>query len=70
MNAMELVTENGEPDAFLTGQIKQKALEKDLLLLTCGSDHNVVRFIAPLTVTGQEIDIAIHILEEVLEELI
>ena len=68
MNAMELVTENGEPDAFLTGQIKQKALEKDLLLLTCGSDHNVVRFIAPLTVTGQEIDIAIHILEEVLEE--
>jgi len=70
MNAMELVTENGEPDAFLTGQIKQKALEKDLLLLTCGSDHNVVRFIAPLTVTGQEIDIAIHILEEVLEELL
>ena len=68
MNAMELVTENGEPDASLTGQIKQKALEKDLLLLTCGSDHNVVRFIAPLTVTGQEIDIAIHILEEVLEE--
>lgn len=70
MNAMELVTENGEPDAFLTGQIKQKALEKDLLLLTCGSDHNVVRFIAPLTVTGQEIDIAIHILDEVLEELL
>lgn len=70
MNAMELVTENGEPDAFLTGQIKQKALEKDLLLLTCGSDHNVVRFIAPLTVTGQEIDIAINILEEVLEELL
>ena len=70
MNAMELVTENGEPDAFLTGQIKQKALEKDLLLLTCGSDHNVVRFIAPLTVTGQEIDIAIHILQEVLEELL
>ena len=70
MNGMELVTENGEPDAFLTGQIKQKALEKDLLLLTCGSDHNVVRFIAPLTVTGQEIDIAIHILEEVLEELL
>lgn len=70
MNAMELVTENGEPDASLTGQIKQKALEKDLLLLTCGSDHNVVRFIAPLTVTGQEIDIAIHILEEVLEELL
>ena len=62
------MTENGEPDASLTGQIKQKALEKDLLLLTCGSDHNVVRFIAPLTVTGQEIDIAIHILEEVLEE--
>lgn len=70
MNAMELVTENGEPDASLTGQIKQKALEKNLLLLTCGSDHNVVRFIAPLTVTGQEIDIAIHILEEVLEELL
>lgn len=70
MNAMELVTADGEPDAALTGAIKAKALEKDLLLLTCGSDHNVVRFIAPLIVTQEEIDFAMAVIDEVMKELV
>lgn len=70
MNAMELVTADGAPDAALTGAIKAKALEKDLLLLTCGSDHNVVRFIAPLIVTQEEIDFAMAVIDEVMKELV
>ena len=64
--------DTGSPEvqiAILTARIKELALEKDLLLLTCGSDHNVVRFIAPITVTSAEIDKCIKILDEVLEEI-
>ncbi|MDY6360465.1 MAG: aspartate aminotransferase family protein [Lachnospiraceae bacterium] len=70
MVAMELVTEDQNPDAALTAEIKEKALQKNLLLLTCGSDHNVVRFIAPLIVGKAEMDQALHILKEVLEEIL
>lgn len=66
MVAMELVDEEGKPDAAYTNKIKEKALEKDLLLLSCGSDHNVIRFIAPITVSREEIDIAMDIIEEVM----
>lgn len=68
MIGIEMVKENGEPDAALTARIKEKALEKDVLLLTCGSSHNVVRFIAPLTVTEKEIDLAVNAIDEILAE--
>lgn len=68
MVAMEIVSETGDPDASFTAKIKEKALEKELLLLTCGSDHNVVRFIAPLIVTEKEIDKAMQIIENIFEE--
>lgn len=70
MVAMELCDEAGKPDANLTAAIKAGALEKDLLLLTCGSDHNVVRFIAPLIVGKEEIDKAMDIIAGVFEEIL
>lgn len=70
MVAMELCDEAGKPDAKLTAAIKAGALEKDLLLLTCGSDHNVVRFIAPLIVGKEEIDKAMDIITGVFEEIL
>lgn len=70
MVAMELCDEAGKPDAKLTAAIKAGALEKDLLLLTCGSDHNVVRFIAPLIVGKKEIDKAMDIIAGVFEEIL
>ena len=66
MIGIEIVKEDGSPDADLTSKIKVEALEKDVLLLTCGSSHNVVRFIAPLTVTETEIDIAVGVIDEIL----
>lgn len=70
MLAMELVHEDKSPDAELTTKIREKALEKGLLLLTCGTDHNVVRFIAPTIVTEKEIDLAMQILEETMGEIV
>lgn len=66
MIGIEIVDKEGNPDATLTNHIKEKALEKDILLLTCGSDHNVVRFIAPLIVTEKEINMAVDVIDEIL----
>lgn len=46
-----------------------QCLEKDLLLLSCGPKKNTVRFIPPTTVSIEEIDRAIKILDEVLSSL-
>lgn len=63
MLAMEMVHPDKTPDADITTAIRTKALEKGLLLLGCGTNHNIVRFIAPTIVTEKEIDIAINIIE-------
>lgn len=68
MVAIELTDAQGNPDEKLTSAIKAKALEKNLLLLTCGNRHNVVRFIAPLIVTEKEIDCAVEIIDSILAE--
>lgn len=70
MLAMEIVRDDKSPDEETTNIIRAKALEKGLLLLTCGTNHNVVRFIAPTIVTEKEIDLAMSIMEEVIEEII
>ena len=69
MLAMEMVHTDKTPDADITTAIRTKALEKGLLLLGCGTNHNIVRFIAPTIVTEKEIDIAINIIDECLKEL-
>lgn len=69
MLAMEMVHPDKTPDADITTAIRTKALEKGLLLLGCGTNHNIVRFIAPTIVTEKEIDIAINIVDECLKEL-
>ncbi len=70
MNGIELVTDmdSKTPNQELTAFIQKRALEKNLLLLTCGTDKNVIRFIPPLIVTTREIDSAMAILEEIMEE--
>lgn len=69
MLGIEFLDEAGKPNTELTSKLQKYALENDLLLLVCGSYHNVVRFIAPLTVTEKEIDIAIDIIDKGLSVL-
>ncbi|MEE0154383.1 MAG: aminotransferase class III-fold pyridoxal phosphate-dependent enzyme [Agathobaculum butyriciproducens] len=68
MIGMELVQPDGTPDRALTARITALALEKGLFLLSCGCDKNVVRFIAPLTVSRDEIDFAMGVLREAFAE--
>lgn len=69
MLAIELTDENSNPSGELAAKVKTEALKKGLLLLTCGTYKNVVRFIAPTTVSKEEIDIAIKVLTDVFNEL-
>ena len=41
----------GAPDAEFTKRVQQQALDRGLILLTCGVHGNVLRFLFPLTIS-------------------
>jgi 4-aminobutyrate aminotransferase-like enzyme len=57
----------GEPDAAFTRAVQARALEKGLLLLTCGVHANVIRFLFPLTIEDDLMGEALQILTEALQ---
>lgn len=64
MIGVEFCKENNEPDGDAVTFIRQFAVDNNLILLGCGTEHNVLRFIAPLTVSKEEIDEALDIVEK------
>jgi len=71
MIAMELV-KNGDsqqPDADLTKALVQRAAANGLLILSCGTRANVIRFLAPLTASEAIIQEGLDILERSLIEI-
>ena len=55
-----------EPDGELPDRLMAACADRGLLLLTCGSQHEVTRWIPPLDVTAAEISEAIEIFGEAL----
>jgi 4-aminobutyrate aminotransferase/(S)-3-amino-2-methylpropionate transaminase len=71
MIALELV-KNGDPaqpDAELTKALVQRAAANGLLILSCGTRANVIRFLVPLTASEAIIAEGLDILERCLVEL-
>lgn len=66
MVAVELVTDQKTkaPNAEQTANIKNYANEHGLLLLSAGLKGNVLRFLAPLNITDDELEKGLAILEE------
>ena len=64
MAAMELVgdAESRTPDKKRTGAVVEAALQEGLLLLTAGQYGNVIRTLAPLSITDEELDEGLEIL--------
>lgn len=58
-----------EPDGATGDAVIARCADLGLLLLTCGESHNIVRWIAPLDVTGDEIRDALGIFEKALTTL-
>lgn len=51
------------PNAAFTNAVKAKALEKGLILLTCGIYSNVIRFLSPITIQEGVFEEALDIIE-------
>jgi 4-aminobutyrate aminotransferase len=69
MVACEFTTADGQPDKTMAKAIVNKCLEKGLLLLTCGAYDNTVRWIPPLIVSAEQIEEAVGIFEEALQNI-
>jgi 4-aminobutyrate aminotransferase/(S)-3-amino-2-methylpropionate transaminase len=69
MLAIELVSDRAtkEPAADATNAVVDAALERGLLLLTCGIYGNCIRVLVPLVITDAELDEALGVWEEALE---
>jgi len=57
---------SGAPDAQAVQRIQAQALEKGLLLLSCGLYGNVIRFLYPLTIPDALFESALEIIDKVL----
>lgn len=60
-------TRGGGPDKDLTKAVQKACIERRLLLLTCGSSENVIRWIPPLVVNEAQIDEALTTFEAALQ---
>lgn len=59
---------SGEPDAAFTKAVQQRALADGLLLLSCGTHGNAIRFLFPLTIEDAVFDEALAILQRALRD--
>ena len=64
MVAVEFNDARGNPDADFTKRVQAEALKRQVILLTCGVNANVVRFLFPLTTPQPVFDEALGLLRE------
>ncbi len=64
MVGVEFTGPDGRPAADIAARVQAECLQRNLLLLTCGSYSNVIRWIPPLVVTAEQIDEALTIFNE------
>jgi 4-aminobutyrate aminotransferase len=70
MNAVEFNdVKKGLPSAEIANAVRLKALDKGLILLTCGVYGNVIRFLAPITIQDGVMNEALDILESAIREV-
>lgn len=70
MYAFELTEpDSGRPAAGAATAIAAHAAQHGILLLTAGSDSNVIRFLPTLTTTDDQIDIAVDVIDRALAAL-
>ena len=60
--------ESGEPDVDFLRKVQHHALANGLLLLSCGTYANVIRFLFPLTIQDAVFDEALDIMERALRQ--
>lgn len=69
MIGVELVGKSGKPDKHLQKSIRQVCLDSGLIILSCGTEDNVLRLVPPLNISQAELDEGWQILEAAFSEL-
>ena len=69
MIGTEFRTQDRKPDKITAKAIIHACQDRQLLLLTCGPWDNTIRWIPPLIVTKDQIDQALDIFAESLQEV-
>ncbi|MBL8131811.1 MAG: aminotransferase class III-fold pyridoxal phosphate-dependent enzyme [Anaerolineae bacterium] len=59
---------SAKPDKMAAKKTQQGSVSRNLLLLTCGTHDNVIRWIPPLVVTDEQADTALSIFAEALAD--
>lgn len=69
MIGVELVEDRDSraPDKKAFEHVQKHAFDRELVIISCGPDGNVIRFIPPLITTREELDWAIDLVDEGLE---
>ncbi len=70
MIAVEFTDTDGKPDSATCTKVVQECLKRKLLLLSCGTYKNVIRWIPPLIVTELQIVDAVNIFRESLNDVL
>jgi len=68
MIGAEFRTPDRKPDKEVAKEVVHSCLDDGLILITCGSWDNTVRWIPPLTVNEKQINHALNIFSKALEE--
>ena len=69
MRAIEFVTdaESKKPDADRAQQVMERAREQGLLVIKCGVHRNIVRFLAPIVLSDEDLEEALRLLAAALD---
>jgi 4-aminobutyrate aminotransferase len=70
MIGIEFRTTDRKPDKTTTKAVVSECFNRKLLLLTCGTYDNVIRWIPPLIVTENEIDEAVDIFVDAMKSVV
>lgn len=66
MIGVELVKSDGAPDGAACERLLEQCLDRGLIIINCGAERNIVRFIPPLIISDEELEQALEIFEAAL----
>ena len=69
MVGVELVDADGKPDKELQKKIRHVCLDSGLVILSCGTEDNVLRLVPPLNLSQEELDEGWEILSAAFQEV-
>jgi 4-aminobutyrate aminotransferase len=68
MIGLEFLHDDGTPARDVVAAVRNRALRDDLLVLSCGTDDNVIRLAPPLTIPEEELEHGMDVLEAAVRE--